>query len=195
MLRGWLLLMCAEGPWFAPGYGRGDRLKLYCDRGISLCYWVWCSMIFNSSLSFCPNWMTTGRREGSGREWGASRAWKRLTFGVCACFVLWVCICWCGGTLVLWSVCWVVRCGHRHTHALMCTCCSGSTTKLISDYCISKTAQVSQRGEWGRVWVEKGDGWFTGYMKILPSQKEALLSFIFWFLDWRAKYTNIDDIS
>ena len=22
--------MCAEGPWFAPGYGRGDGLKLYC---------------------------------------------------------------------------------------------------------------------------------------------------------------------
>ena len=30
MLREWLLLMCAEGPWFAPGYGRGDGLKLYC---------------------------------------------------------------------------------------------------------------------------------------------------------------------
>jgi hypothetical protein len=30
MLRGWLLLMCAEGPWFAPGYGWGDGLKLYC---------------------------------------------------------------------------------------------------------------------------------------------------------------------
>ena len=22
--------MCTEGPWFAPGYGGGDGLKLYC---------------------------------------------------------------------------------------------------------------------------------------------------------------------
>ena len=27
--------MCAEGPWFAPGYGRGDGLKLYCYSGVS----------------------------------------------------------------------------------------------------------------------------------------------------------------
>ena len=27
--------MCAEGPWFAPGYGRGDGLKLYCYT------WTW----------------------------------------------------------------------------------------------------------------------------------------------------------
>ena len=36
MLRGWLLLMCAEGPWFASGYGRGDGLKLHCYTLTSL---------------------------------------------------------------------------------------------------------------------------------------------------------------
>ena len=29
MLRGRLLL-CAQGPWFRPRYGRGDGLKLFC---------------------------------------------------------------------------------------------------------------------------------------------------------------------
>ena len=36
-----MLLMCAVGPWFAPGYGRGDSLKLYCYTWTMLVCW-WC---------------------------------------------------------------------------------------------------------------------------------------------------------
>lgn len=58
----------------------------------------------------------------------------------------------------------MLRCGHRHTHALLCTCCSGSITKFISEY-ICTGVSVGRVGEGGgQTKAMDGDiDWFRGY--------------------------------